>query len=129
MSLRKVRSNILKILYTMDLNHAPIEKTIEKTIKDVSTVTDENESRIVDKYVREIQQNKDEIDEKIKKFLKGWDFSELNIIEKEILRIGAYELINNLNDRAVIINEAVRLAKIYADPKAASLINGVLDKI
>lgn len=125
MSLRKVRSNILKILYNMDLNHAPIEKTI----KDVSTVTDENESRIVDKYVREIQQSKDEIDEKIKKFLKGWDFSELNIIEREILRIGAYELINNLNDRAVIINEAVRLAKIYADPKAASLINGVLDKI
>ncbi len=125
MSLRKVRSNILKILYNMDLNHSPVEKTI----KDVSTVTDENESRIVDKYVREIQQSKDEIDEKIKKFLKGWDFSELNIIEREILRIGTYELINNLNDRAVIINEAVRLAKIYADPKAASLINGVLDKI
>jgi len=124
MSLRKVRANILKILYSMDLNHALIEAPIEKTIKDVSTVTDENESRIVDKYVREIQQSKDEIDEKIKKFLKGWDFSELNIIEKEILRIGAYELINNLNDRAVIINEAVRLAKIYADPKAASLING-----
>lgn len=127
MSLRKVRSNILKILYNMDINHAPAP--IEKTIKDVSTVTDENESRIVDKYVREIQQSKDEIDETIKKFLKGWDFSELNIIEKGILRIGAYELINNLNDRAVIINEAVRLAKIYADPKAASLINGVLDKI
>ncbi|NOZ83265.1 MAG: transcription antitermination factor NusB [Epsilonproteobacteria bacterium] len=125
MSLRKVRSNILKILYNMDLNHSPLEKTI----KDVSTVIDENESRIVEKYVREIQQSKDEIDDKIKKFLKGWDFSELNIIEKEILRIGAYELINNLNDRAVIINEAVRLAKIYADPKAASLINGVLDKI
>ncbi|GEM_PF-3504608 len=124
MSLRKARSNILKILYNIDIAHMPIEKAIE----DTSTVENENEILMVEKYVKGIRENIDEIDKKIEELLK-WNFSELNIIEKEILRIGAYELMNNLNDRAVVINEAVRLAKQYADPKAASLINGVLDRI
>ncbi len=125
MSQRSVRANILKVLYNIEINPASIDETIEN----VSTITKENEKATVSEYVNGIQNESDAINLKIGEKLKDWKFEELNIIERLILRIAAYELLNNLNDRAVIINEAVRLAKIYADPKAASLINGVLDKI
>ncbi len=125
MSQRSVRANILKVLYNIEINPASIDETIEN----VSTITKENEKATVSEYVNGIQNESDAINLKIGEKIKDWKFEELNIIERLILRIAAYELLNNLNDRAVIINEAVRLAKIYADPKAASLINGVLDKI
>ncbi len=125
MSQRSVRANILKVLYNIEINPASIDETIEN----VSTITKEDEKATVSEYVNGIQNESDVINLKISKKLKDWKLEELNIIERLILRIAAYEMLNNLNDRAVIINEAVRLAKIYADPKAASLINGVLDKI
>ncbi len=125
MSQRSVRANILKVLYNIEIKPAPINQTIAN----VSTVTKEDEKAKVYEYVNGIQNSLSSIDLKISEKLKGWKFEELNIIERLILRIAAYEMINNLCDRAIIINEAVRLAKIYADPKAASLINGILDKI
>lgn len=125
MSQRSVRANILKVLYNIEIKPAPINETIAN----VSTVTKEDERAKVYEYVNGIQNSLSSIDLKISEKLKGWKFEELNIIERLILRIAAYEMINNLCDRAIIINEAVRLAKIYADPKAASLINGILDKI
>ncbi len=125
MSQRSVRANILKVLYNLEIKPAPINQTIAN----VSTVPKEDERAKVYEYVNGIQNSLSSIDLKISEKLKGWKFEELNIIERLILRIAAYEMINNLCDRAIIINEAVRLAKIYADPKAAALINGVLDKI
>lgn len=125
MSQRSVRANILKVLYNLEIKPAPINQTIEN----VSTVPKEDEKSKVYEYVNGIQDSLSSIDLKISGKLKGWKFEDLNIIERLILRIAAYEMINNLCDRAIIINEAVRLAKIYADPKAAALINGVLDKI
>jgi len=45
------------------------------------------------------------------------------------LRLGAYELLIDKNNRAVVINEAIELAKELADERSPKFINGVLDAI
>jgi N utilization substance protein B len=45
------------------------------------------------------------------------------------MRLGAYEILIAKTDRAIIINEAVELAKTLADEKSPQFINGVLDAI
>ena len=50
-------------------------------------------------------------------------------VEKAIMRLGAFEILIAEIDRAIIINEAVELAKDLADEKSPSFINGVLDSI
>ncbi len=69
------------------------------------------------------------LDDRISRHLKDWDFKRLGGIEKAILRLGVYELLFTTTDKPVIINEAVELAKNYAEDMAPKLINGILDSI
>jgi len=69
------------------------------------------------------------IDSKIKAHLKDWDFDRLDHVDKSILRLGTYELLYTELDRAVVINEAVELAKELGSDQSPKFVNGVLDAI
>ncbi len=67
--------------------------------------------------------------EKINSQLSDWRFERLGYVEQAILLLALTELFTADSDRAVIINEAVELAKTYGEENSYVLINGVLDKI
>ena len=69
------------------------------------------------------------LDAEIDKHLTGWDYNGIGKVEKAILRLGAYEILVAKTDKAIIINEAVELAKKLADEKSPQFINGVLDAL
>ena len=69
------------------------------------------------------------IDEILNQNLSECKIDEIGIIEREILRLGVYEICFTNTDKAVAINEAVELAKEMANENTTRLINGVLDKI
>ncbi len=69
------------------------------------------------------------LDKEIKEHLTDWDYDGIGKVEKAILRLGAYEILVAKTDKAIIINEAVELAKTLADDKAPKFINGVLDAL
>ena len=75
-----------------------------------------------------IENEKNYIDE-IGKHLVKWTFDRLNLVEQAILLETVAELHLNLNDRAVVIDEAVILAKTYCDDDSYRFINGALDHI
>ena len=68
----------------------------------------------------------------IVRFLKKWSLSQLNIVDKNILRIAIAEFNYTYEDKAdrkVIINEAVELAKIYGGENSYRFINGILSAV
>jgi N utilization substance protein B len=67
------------------------------------------------------------IDDVVSRHLAGWTLARLGSVERSILRIGAFEL-GWAPDvpTAVIVDEAVELAKRFASDEAGSLVNGVL---
>ncbi|RME57259.1 MAG: transcription antitermination factor NusB [Candidatus Dadabacteria bacterium] len=70
------------------------------------------------------------LDEKIVSYSSRQRVNSLGRVERSILRVGAYELIFTKDTpKAVIIDEAVRLAKEFATEEAAIFVNGVLDKL
>jgi N utilization substance protein B len=60
---------------------------------------------------------------------EGWTAERLGTLERNILRIGVYELEEDTVPREVAINEAVVLAKRYASEDAARLVNGILGHV
>ncbi len=62
-------------------------------------------------------------------FLKTWNVERLGVIEKNILKLGIYELLKTDTQRAIIINEAIELTKSFNVNDASKLVNGVLDSI
>ena len=76
-----------------------------------------------------VMEHLETIDFELAQNLQEWDFERLGQMEKSILRLGAYEIAHTSTQSAIVINEALELAKHYADENATKLINGVLDKI
>lgn len=79
--------------------------------------------------LKDIHFNKDKYVETIDSKLANWKFERLGSIEKAILLIAISEYQNYDIPKAVVINEAVTLAKKYGDDESFKLINAVLDKI
>ena len=70
----------------------------------------------------------EEIDAMISEHARHWRMNRLGLVEKSILRLGGYELVyEEETPAAVVIDEAVELAKRFSDPEAGSFVNGVLD--
>ena len=71
-----------------------------------------------------------EIDELIDKYSKNWKLERLTIVDKSILRMAIYEMLNTDDTHpAIIINEAIEIAKIYGGDGSGQFINGILDAI
>jgi N utilization substance protein B len=79
---------------------------------------------------RGVNDRRDEIDRLIGERTVGWRFERLALLDRNILRIGVYELLFCDDVPAeVAMDEAVELAKKYGTEQAQSFINGILDRI
>ena len=69
------------------------------------------------------------LDVRITASAEGWTADRLGTLERNILRIGIYELEEETVPPEVAINEAVVLAKKYASDEAGKLVNGILGRV
>ncbi len=71
-----------------------------------------------------------EIDERIRAVAENWDLARMATIDRNILRLGTYELLYRDDiPPKVSINEAVELAKRYSTAESGTFVNGILDRI
>ncbi|WP_313964972.1 transcription antitermination factor NusB [uncultured Streptococcus sp.] len=76
-----------------------------------------------------VRQSKDELDQQIAQHLKtGWTVERLTLVEKNILRLGVFEMTSFDTPQLVAVNEAIELAKTFSDEKSARFVNGVLSQ-
>jgi len=124
------REVALKLLYLIDVNQGddadPREllRENEAFFKGLNDIETEFILKILDRILT----SRNEIDAAISSRLIGWRFSRLNVIERNLLRLGLAE--SHFNDqRAVIIDDIVRMAKKYGDGESFRIVNAVLDKV
>ena len=73
--------------------------------------------------------NKSELDKIVEPLLENWKIERLSCSTRLVLRIAVWELLNSDIATTIVINEAVELAKAFAEEDAFRLVNGVLDKV
>lgn len=75
-----------------------------------------------------VEANAAEVDRTINEYSDGWTVNRMPLVDRAILRLATWELLHRAEvPVAVIIDEAVELAKDYSTERAPSFINGVLD--
>ncbi len=128
---RKLRAVALQVLYELDImNEWNRYKEVLKDAFIRERINREEDKEFVERLVECVIKERENIDGFIKKSLKDWDFERINLVERNILRIGTCELLFSGDvPYRVAINEAVEVAKVFAQDGAPSLINGVLDRI
>ena len=83
-----------------------------------------------DKLVRGVEQNLSSVDETIRKASVNWRIERMARVDRNVLRLGAWELVHSTDvPRAVILDEAVELAKRFGSEDSGAFVNGVLDRI
>ena len=68
------------------------------------------------------------LDAQIEPFLENWSLYRLGTIERNVLRLGAWELLKSDIPAPIVINESVDLAKFFSSTKAGRFVNGILDR-
>lgn len=80
--------------------------------------------------VKNILKNIDEIDKYIIKYATEWPLDQITIVDRNILRIGVYELVfSNDIPAKVAINESIEIAKAFGGASSGKFVNGVLGAI
>ena len=83
-----------------------------------------------DEIVLGVAEALDEVDGAIRKASTNWRIERMARVDRNVLRLGAWELLRRRDvPRAVILDEAVELAKRFGSEDSGSFVNGVLDKI
>lgn len=70
-----------------------------------------------------------EIDALMESNIKNWKLEKMGIVDKCIIRLGIYELIYNKLQVAIVINEAIEVAKLLGGDNTPKFVNGILDAI
>jgi transcription antitermination protein NusB len=122
------RESALQILYAMDTAGHDIDQAISDFWRE--TPGDGEGRSYCDVLVRGVDNARQELDEMLAKVSANWRIERMTRVDRNVLRLGAYELRYTLDvPRAVILDEAVELAKRYGTEESSSFVNGVLDKV
>ena len=80
--------------------------------------------------VRGVLENRDSIDNKLSELAVNWDLNRMAAVDRNILRLAAHELMHREDvPPAVVINEAVDIAKKFSTDDSGKFVNGILDKL
>ena len=118
----------MQILYQWDITRGPMDLVVGRFWQ-VRSGTDEMKA-MAERLARGAQRQVERLDEAITRASSHWRLERIAPIDRDILRLGAYELMEEpATPSSVIIDEAVELAKRFSEADAPAFVNGVLDAI
>jgi len=123
------REVILKILYQIDvlnIKESDIDDIIQNNFNFFRTLNIK-EKDFIKEIIIEYYKKKENIDSLISENLIGWKLNRLTPIDRNLLRMGIAESCNN--EKAIIIDDIVRIAKKYGGEDSYKIINAILDKV
>lgn len=126
----KARKQALDLLYETDIRGTNLLETL--VARDIPAQGPD--ARPIRDYTREIvvgvSENRRKIDELITTYAQGWDMDRLPAVDRNILRLGIYEILwSNSVPTSVAIDEALDLAKELSSDDSSKYIHGVLGRI
>jgi N utilization substance protein B len=126
----KARKQTLDLLYESDIRGSSASDLM--VLRDVPD--DGPDARPIRDFTKEliggITENRRKIDELISTYAQGWDMDRLPAVDRNILRLGIYEIVwSDEVEDGVAIDEALNLAKVLSTDESAGYIHGVLGRI
>ena len=76
-----------------------------------------------------VRRNREEVDAMLEQTASNWSLKRMAATDRNVLRLGAYELSHCDTPGRVVIDEAVELAKRFGSVHSAQFVNGILDKV
>ena len=121
---RRVRHAAVVALYQFDMVADPESESLEAAVEEVEASAKERRRGL--EVAREILASRDRFDALLAPFTSEWPLHRQPVMDRNILRLCGWEMLDAGTAGPVAINEAVELAKEYGTDRSAAFINGVL---
>lgn len=122
------REAALQMLFALETSGAEAERVIADYW--LETPGDPEDRAYADAIVRGVAGELSETDARVRAASKNWRIERMTRVDRAVLRLGAYELVHRHEvPRAVILDEAVEIAKRYGTEESGAFVNGVLDRV
>lgn len=124
----RAREIVLQVLYQSDLNPDQPDQVRERFV--ASRLNHDNQMiEFAESLIRGVRSKMNEVDEALQGIARNWRLSRMAATDRNVLRLGAYEILFTDTPDRVAINEAIELAKRYGAANSAQFVNGVLDRL
>ncbi|MEX0824872.1 MAG: transcription antitermination factor NusB [Pirellulaceae bacterium] len=125
---RRAREVVLQLLYEADINPGRERESsyafIRSRMQGRKALTE-----FADQLLAGTLLHRDVIDRRLSQWATNWSISRMAVTDRNILRLGAHEILFTETPGRVAINEALLLARRYGDVNSPRFVNGVLDKL
>lgn len=137
-SRHRSRQRALQILYQLDVRKQPVCDAVDNYYDTLCSWESEHESGAEDllhkdpfmeELVRGTVGRAAQIDEQISSHSANWRLERMPAVDRNILRLAVYEMLERTTPPAVVIDEALELARRFAGEESIPFINGVLDSV
>jgi N utilization substance protein B len=126
---RKSRELALQMLFQLDMGHQEPED-VRRTFWSERQDLDEKVRSFADTLFNVACERKEEIGELIERNAEHWRMDRMAAVDRNLLRAGVAEFLGYpKTPPAVIINEALEIARRFSTPESVQFINGVLDSV
>ncbi len=123
---RQSRELALQLLYQCE--HSSVDLVTMQQDFESWQKADEGVRDFADELLRGTLENRDEIDGYLEKQTAHWKLGRLAVVDRNILRLAMFELLFSRDTPpAVVIDEAIEIAKKFGAEESAGFVNGVLD--
>jgi N utilization substance protein B len=124
------REAALQMLFQMEASGASADEAIELFWRSFAADADPEGRAYADEVVRGVGAGREALDKHIAEASLHWRVERMARVDRNVLRLGTWELANRRDvPRAVVLDEAVELAKAFGTDDSSSFVNGVLNRI
>ncbi len=122
----RAREVVLQVLYQDDMQSevdpTEADRFVQRRLRDAELIA------FARTLLAGVRRNRLELDALLSRTAENWSLERMAVTDRNLLRLGAFEILYTDTPDAVAINEAVELAKRFGARQSAQFVNGILDK-
>jgi N utilization substance protein B len=130
------RQAALQVLYAVDLGRRQPTETweterVEEAFERVATHFElpEGARAFAKELVTGVCRSRRDLDDRLAAHSENWRIERMAAVDRNVLRIGAYEILHTDTPAAIVIDEAVELAQRFGGDRSPAFVNGILDSV
>lgn len=125
---RKARELVLQMLFQSDMGQQNYDEVRKTFWTERSNVDDETRA-FADGLFRVAEDQGSRIKELIEQHAPRWSMDRMAAVDRNVIRTGVAEFLGYSTPRAIVVNEALEIARKYSSDDSVHFINGVLDSV
>lgn len=126
-SRRKAREFALQMLYQLEMSQMGADEVAPLFWR--THDTDAETRRFAERLFRGSSEQASRIDELIARHSRHWNLGRMAAVDRNVLRLAIWELMHRETPVAVVIDEAIEVARKYSGSESGEFVNGILDSV